>query len=279
MSRNLKPSALAVHPHFARRVRPSRTFRTFFAGLVFGAVLCTGTFADEPLKSSAPITAQQLESAISAPAPAQPRFANFREEAASPDARQLAHWIVQSGDNGALPFIVVDKTNAKVFVFDANGELRGASAALLGSAIGDHTVPGIGEKKLAAIKPHERTTAAGRFVAYLDKDIHGEEVLWVDYDSALSLHRVVKGTPKDRRAERLASPTPADNRITYGCINVPVAFYENVVSPMFKNQGIVYVMPETRPLQMVFNAIPLEGGMQQAVLPVAPLKAPATLVK
>ena len=168
--------------------------------------------------------------------------------------------MLQSGDHKNLPFMVIDKLQARVFVFQPDGKLRGTTSALLGVAIGDHTVPGIGQKKLSAIKPEERTTPAGRFMASLAKDIHGIEVLWVDYESALSLHRVVKGTPKERRAERLASASVADKRITYGCINVPVPFYEQVVSPMFKGTyGVVYVLPETKPLRDVFGFQTVQG--------------------
>jgi hypothetical protein len=124
----------------------------------------------------------------------------------------------------------------------------------MGLAIGDDTVPGIGQRPLSSIKPAERTTPAGRFMASLDLDIHGVEVLWVDYDSSLSLHKVVKGTPQERRAQRLASPNPAERRITFGCINVPVPFYERVVSPAFKGTyGVVYVLPETRPARDLFG--------------------------
>jgi hypothetical protein len=183
-----------------------------------------------------------------------PRKADFAGEAPSAEAQEVAHWIMHSADNRNLPFMLVDKVQARVYVFHADGRLRGASSALLGLAIGDHTVPGIGQRKLSSIRPEERTTGAGRFMASLDRDIHGVEVLWVDYDSALSLHRVVPGTPKERRAQRLASSSPADKRITYGCINVPVRFYEEVVSPAFKGTyGVVYVLPETRPAREVFG--------------------------
>ena len=186
------------------------------------------------------------------------RQADFRLEPSSLEARELADGVVASSDNGNLPFIVIDKVQARVYAFDATGQLRGATSALLGTAVGDDTVPGIGQRKLSTIRPHERTTPAGRFVAYLDRDIHGVEVLWVDYDTSLSLHRIITSQPKDRRAERLASPSPLDNRITYGCINVSVAFYEGVVSPMFqRTQGIVYILPETRPSRDVFSSVPL----------------------
>ena len=173
---------------------------------------------------------------------------------ASQEVQDLAGWIVDSADNQSLPFLLVDKKDARVFAFGADGQLRGVSAALLGRAVGDNSVPGIGERKLSDIRPEERTTPAGRFVASLDRNLHGKEILWVDYDTAISLHRVVTSVPGERRAQRLASPTPLDNRISYGCINVPVSFYETVVSPAFTGtDGVVYVMPETRPLREVFG--------------------------
>jgi hypothetical protein len=45
----------------------------------------------------------------------------------------------------------------------------------------------------------------------------------------------------------------ADNRITYGCINVPVKFFEGVVKPAFTGtSGVVYILPEIEPMQAVF---------------------------
>ena len=199
------------------------------------------------------------------------RQADFRQESSSPEARALADWVMQSGDNTNLPFLVIDKVQARVYVFDREGQLRGASGALLGSALGDDSVPGIGERKLSTIRPHERTTAAGRFVSYLDRDIHGQEVLWVDYDSALSLHRIVTSNLKERRSQRLASPSPLDNRITYGCINVSVEFYEGVVSPLLqRTQAIVYILPETRPVPAVFKSFPAGEPMRVKVSAPAP---------
>jgi len=66
-----------------------------------------------------------------------------------------------------------------------------AAAALLGLALGDASIPGIGDRALSSIRPEERTTPAGRFVAALDRNSHGKGILWVDYDSAVSLHPVL----------------------------------------------------------------------------------------
>lgn len=182
-----------------------------------------------------------------------PRRADFEREHASAAARQVANWVVDSGDSARMPFVIVDKVEAKVFVFDADGRLRGAAAALLGLARGDDSVPGIGERALSTIRPEERTTPAGRFVATLDRNLRGVEILWVDYENAISLHPLVTGTAKDRRSERLASATAGDNRISFGCINVPAQFYAHVIATTFSGtNGIVYVLPETKTLREVF---------------------------
>jgi hypothetical protein len=103
-----------------------------------------------------------------------------------------------------------------------------------------------------AIRPAERTTPAGRFQASLGEDFE-QDILWVDYNAALSLHRVIAGKPSDHRRARLDSPTPLDNRISFGCINVPAAFYDTVVVPAFRGTvGIVYILPEVKPIDAVF---------------------------
>ena len=180
----------------------------------------------------------------------QPKRANFEKEDKSQDAQYVADWAVDSGDNQGMPFVIVDKIDAKVFVFDANGRLRGAAPCLLGLAKGDDSIPGIGNRKLSDIRPEERTTPAGRFVASLGYNFHKKDVLWVDYNVALSMHRII--TTKTR-LQRMATPTPLDNRISFGCINVPARFYEDVVSPTFTGRrGIVYILPEIRSKSEVF---------------------------
>ncbi len=154
-----------------------------------------------------------------------------------------------------MPFVIADKIDAKAFVFYANGRLRGAAPVLLGMARGDVAIPGIGDRKLSDIRPEDRITPAGRFVATLGSNSHGKDVLWVDYDGAVSMHRVVTHNPKEHRLERLASRNPLDHRISFGCINVPVKFYEDDVSPSFTGtNGIVYVLPDKRSISEIFES-------------------------
>ena len=248
----------------------ARSTSAFVAQAVLLGVIALGTFL-------LPATAAQNIPTMPTPDPGGDvseivptvlRNANFGNEDSTVESRKLADWVIDSSDNGKLPFIIIDKVHARVFVFDAQGQLRGAASALLGLAVGDDSVPGIGQRKLSSIRPEERTTPAGRFVASLARDIHRQEVLWVDYDTAVSLHPVVKGTPKERRAERLASTSPQDKRISYGCINVPVKFYEKVVSPTFTGtNGVVYVLPETRSAREVFGSYDVQDSSRKQASP------------
>jgi len=213
--------------------------------------------------ASSPLVAQRgapAQSATKTPHADGHQRANFGLERVSREARQIADWIVHSADNLGLPFVIVDKIDARIFVFDAGGRLQGASAALIGSARGDDTVPGIGDREYVDMPPETRTTPAGRFVAALGMNTRGEDVVWVDYDAAVDIHRVVTNKPEERRLARLATPTAQDNRISYGCINVPARFYDRVVNPAFSGtDGIVYVLPDSRPAREVFGAYDVEA--------------------
>lgn len=179
----------------------------------------------------------------------------FGVEEASPDVHHMANWVINSQDNQALNFVILDKRNAKVFVFDAVGALRGASPVLIGAARGDDSVADIGSRPMSAVQSHERTTPAGRFVGEPGRNLNGEDIVWVDYDAAVSMHRVRTHEKSERRQQRLTSPGIDDNRISYGCINLPVKFFETVLQPAFEQKyGVIYVLPEIKTAREVFKA-------------------------
>ena len=172
----------------------------------------------------------------------------------SAQAQHLLQWLARNGDHGGRPFMVVDKPQARLLVFDGDMRLVDSTPVLLGLAIGDLSVPGIGERPIAAIKPDERTTPAGRFIAEPGRNASGEDIYWVDYDAAVSLHRVRTNHPKERRLQRLQTPTAADNRISYGCINVPSAFYDRRIDKIFADgHSVIYVLPDTLPFERFFK--------------------------
>ena len=165
---------------------------------------------------------------------------------------ELAGWVVASKDSEGYPFAVMDKGAAQILVFGGDGRLRGAAPALFGSAVGDHVAPGIAGLALRAIPERDRTTPAGRFVGGFGPLIDAGRVLWVDYDSSISLHPTATGVASEKRPERLATPSPDDNRISHGCINVSPEFYEKVVAPTFEHGGVFYILPDTQSLAETF---------------------------
>jgi hypothetical protein len=216
-----------------------------------------------------PPAARPQTSALPAPAPAAPaeppvRLADFGGEAASPDATLVANWVVATGDHEAHPFIVVDKKAAHAYVFTPEGRLEDSAPVLLGAAVGDEIVPGSGAKSPEQMHPHEKTTPAGRFLAEPGTNADDEEVIWVDYDNAISMHRVRPRVAAERRLERLATVSADDNRVSFGCINLPVSFYEEVARPAAAEGAFVYVLPELSTPQQVFGAWDVTDAQQVA---------------
>jgi hypothetical protein len=195
--------------------------------------------------------------------PAKPKASQLKKaEAAfevsqSAAATRVADWIAASGDNGSLPYIIIDKPNASLFLFDATGKALGQVPVLIGVAVGDDATPGVGSKNLAEIGPAEKTTPAGRFLAKYGLAAGKQKVLWVDYATSVALHPIPTGaSKKERRRQRMLSPTSDDNRITFGCINVPDSFYARSVRPLFqKKGGYVYILPDTKPIETVFPSL------------------------
>ncbi|MDB5858462.1 MAG: hypothetical protein JWQ76_2151, partial [Ramlibacter sp.] len=211
---------------------------------------------------------QAVPAGLTRRAPGGVQVADFNGEDVSPEARHVANWAVYTRDYKKRAFVIVDKADARVYVFGPDGKLKDSAPALLGAARGDDSFPGIGDKPLSAVRPEEKTTPAGRFVAEPGRNSHGEDIVWVDYAAAVSMHRIRPLVAQERRLERLASRTIEDNRISFGCINLPVTFYEDVLSPTVKKYGaIVYVLPETRSAQKVFGSfdVPQGARAQQVV--------------
>lgn len=179
---------------------------------------------------------------------------DFQGQAASVPVQALAQWAFTAGDAAGRPFAVVDKLQARIFVFGADGRLAGSAPALLGQARGDMSAPGVGSRVASGIAPQERTTPTGRFASVPGRNQHGEAIVWVDYDAAIAIHRLRATRADERRPQRLASATPDDNRISLGCIVVEEAFYDAVVAPLLGRQrGVVYVLPEVRDWTEVFS--------------------------
>jgi hypothetical protein len=193
--------------------------------------------------------------------------ADFGGTSASPDVVHVANWASYTHDAGRRSFIVIDKKEAQLYVFDPQGRLKGHTQVLVGKAIGDTAAPGVGNKPLSQLKESEKTTPAGRFLVGQGQNTHGDNILWIDYANAISMHRMHSVSAAERRAERMATPDPGDNRISNGCVNVPHAFYDQVLRPTVLKQGaIVYVLPETRTPQQLFGSFDVPPGKQSTTV-------------
>lgn len=178
----------------------------------------------------------------------------LQQQAASASVRALAGHVLGTGDHRGRPWAVVDKANARLFVFAPDGRLLGATPALLGLARGDVSAPGVGPKAATYIPPDERTTPAGRFASRPGRNLKGEAVVWIDYTAAVAIHRLRPAPLYERRPQRLASVTSEDNRITLGCVVVSGSFYDRVVAPLLGQEfGVVYVLPESGDWAAVFG--------------------------
>lgn len=204
-----------------------------------GAVLASAVFAPSALYDGL-VSREAL-----------PSRAQFGEIAASSETRGIADRIVRTRDNAGLPFFVIDKPAAAIYVFDAAGRARASAPVLLGMARGDRFAPGVADKDMYQTRPSERITPSGRFLAQPGINDQGEDVVWIQYDAGIAMHAVLD-TPGQRRRERLATATPDDNRVSYGCVNLPTDFYRDVVRPLFdRTRAVVYVLPDSEnPLEL-----------------------------
>lgn len=173
--------------------------------------------------------------------------------AASDDVQFTLQWIAATRDNHGKPFAVVDKRHARIHVYDARGRLVSSSGALLGMARGDHAIPGVGNIPPARIPVAHRTTPAGRFATEPGRNLDGEDVIWIDYEAGLAIHRVRSNAARDARLQRLAAGVPEATRVSAGCVVVTVEFYDKVIRPVLGHGGgVVYVLPEMSPVREMF---------------------------
>lgn len=236
--------SLCLHRVFVPRNHPIRTcthssIRAAYGALALALALA---FTSVGVASAKDAAAQPVAAVDELP----------RGQEVSGTVIEFAGWVVAAKDSQGYPFAVIDKAAAQILVFGGDGRLRGAAPGLFGSAVGDHTAPGIAGLALREIPGRDRTTPAGRFVGGFGPSIDAGRVLWVDYDSAVSIHPTATGVPAEKRAERLASPSPDDNRITHGCINVSPEFYEQIIQPTFERGGVFYILPDADAMADIF---------------------------
>lgn len=156
---------------------------------------------------------------------------------------------VASDTQDNRPFAIVDKRQATLSVYAADGRLLGRAPVLLGLTPGDSEPASARGKAPSALGLHERVTPAGRFEAQPGRNLAGERIVWFDYGANLAIHRLRPAPANQHRPERLASMQLQDRRITLGCVAVDPAFFDQVVLPTLgAGSSLVYILPEREPL-------------------------------
>lgn len=228
----------------AGRARPAR-WPTVLAALCSTWLMSLPVQAGpaQPLQAAMPETLPALAQ-VASPALPPPSPAPVSQAAA-----ELLSWIDQTGNHAGAPYVVVDKHQARVWVFDAQHRLLGASPALLGLTVGDREVADITRRDVTRLSKDARITPAGRFASEPGVNVQGEDVIWLDYAAGLALHRVRPGLAQDSRLQRLAAEVASAQRVSMGCVVLPVPFYDRVLRPVLgQGAGVVYVLPEHSPL-------------------------------
>lgn len=203
----------------------------------------------EPVVAEAPDTAPAPE-----PAPAPVPTADFQDAAASSNVRIMADWVVQQGDNEGKPFALAEKPTGLIYFFDSEGVLVRKAPALYGRDPGDIYTEDQLDKAKADKTKGDYITPAGRTEARTGPSRnYGESVrFFTEGKRNIAIHKLYLGDPSQKRDEKLKSSSPADNRATMGCVNVSDQTMSEVVSPLFREGGVIYVLPETEAGKALF---------------------------
>jgi hypothetical protein len=215
------------------------------------------TQAKDSVNTVAAVATEQLEQVTAPPAPPAPEpvlvkpspppTADFGKKKVSKNTRQLAQWVLNNRDNAGYPFAIVDKLTATISYFGVDGKMINSGSALLGLTKGVDFAPNP-NKTLEELEgdTQNKVTTAGRYPTITQHSEEYGDVIRTNKKehSAEAIHRVYTGEPSEKRQHRLDTKTVADNRISFGCINVDPSFVKGIADS-FRQGGVVYVMPES----------------------------------
>lgn len=133
-------------------------------------------------------------------------------------------------DQSKLPKIIADKRNGKISVIFPDTNKTIETPALFGKKKSD--ILNMEVYKDRSI-PNDFVTPAGIFFIkkMFSHRLNEPMLVFIEgQDRVASIHPLWMGNPKQDRAGRLRSPSPDDNRVTGGCINVDPDFFYKVLN-------------------------------------------------
>jgi hypothetical protein len=176
------------------------------------------------------------------------RTPDFKGKSVSKPVRRMTEWVAANGDNEGRIFVVADKQAGTASFFDAEGKLIRHVPALFGKTVGDFTSDEILGKSTHTVTNSEKITPAGRFETRNRMSSSGNGLVTVYREGGvadLAFHKVYLKKPAEKREQRLASKTGADNRVSHGCINLGTADASELL-PMLEGGSVTYILPETK---------------------------------
>jgi hypothetical protein len=152
-------------------------------------------------------------------------------------------------------FMIADKPNGMLHIFNADGTVFAQEAALYGKDKGDT----LGKSSLEG---GPKITPAGKFTLEVadNAEYDGGKVLNLaeskDDTGFVAVHSVYLGDPKEQRGKRLTSGKTDDKRVSYGCINTAKDLFVGKLLPSIGNfdGGMIFVLPDLSTAEAVFPA-------------------------
>lgn len=147
------------------------------------------------------------------------------------------------------PYILVDKPNATGYVIGADHRIQAKFPVLLGRVRGDH--PNTVNVRVDSPSSQGATTPAGVFrlsrKQLTDRDLeeYNDNIFRLEGPGAggNSIHETWRGE-LGMREQALATPTPEDNRVSWGCVNVSRDIFESHVKQL-PSGTLVWITPES----------------------------------
>ena len=224
-----------------------KVFNKAVAGIMAVAIAVNINFATPVpnAQASIPVNKFTIKQSVERPK------ADFKGVEASRDIRLVAEWQVRQGHGKS--FVMLDKINGLIYAFDGKGVLLAKAPSLYGASGKDLLSEESASKTMDQMTTADKVTPAGVFGAKgVNNSSYGFTVNFAEYKTgAIAIHIVYLGTPSENRQYRLDSKSPLDNRISYGCINVPAEFM-SVMKAHFSKDSVVIVLPELQSAESFF---------------------------
>jgi len=155
--------------------------------------------------------------------------------------------------NETEPWLLTDKPNSRIYVIDEEGKEIADTTVCLGATKGE--MPNTAD--LEGNRYTETTTTpAGKHtlgteitISKEDSILYGGKVISIDGtyyapNSTIAALHVVYPLELELREAAIRTPNPDDNRVSWGCINVPKAFWDKYIAPYIHKGSTIYITPD-----------------------------------